>query len=123
MAANREDGMEIRISTELLSSRELKEHLEGHLEPAQDVELELRRRTTRSIDPEVLVALVGAGGAAIHALIVGIFQVLSAKQGQKIVIQGSNGRRVEATGQRSAEEIEDLVRQAREIDAQRIIVR
>ncbi len=117
--------MQIQIMTELVAAGELKSTLEEQLGETEGLDLELRKAEApvRGADPTVLVALVGAGSAALGTLLGGIFQVMVAKHGKKVVISGSQGRRVELTGKFTKEEVDDLVRQAREIDAEQIYLR
>lgn len=117
--------MQIEIMTELVATGELKSTLEDQLAGTEGVALEVRESevAVRGVDPTVLVALVGAGGTALGALLAGIFKIMEAKYAKKIVISGSQGRRVELTGEFTKEQIDELVRQAREIDAEQIYIR
>lgn len=69
-------------------------------------------RQTRSFDPTVLVAIVGAAGTAIGALITGALQIAQTRRGTGIVIQGRDGTRVEAPSSVSDEQLSTLVRSA-----------
>jgi alpha-galactosidase/6-phospho-beta-glucosidase family protein len=91
----------------------------------EGITLELREAQVpvRGVDPIVLVALVGAGSTALGALVAGVFKIMEAKYGRKIVISGSQGRRVELTGEFTKEQIDEFVRQAREIDAEQIYIK
>ena len=117
--------MQIQIMTELVAASELKSTLENELAGTEGVALELREfeSAVRGVDPTVLVALVGAGGTALGALLAGIFKVMEAKYARKIVISGSQGRRVELKGEFTEEQVSELVRQAREIDAEQIYIK
>src|SRR5262245_41209271 len=113
--------MQIKIMTNLIATGELKSALEEQIGETEGLRLELPKTdTARGFDPTFLVALVGVGSTALGALLGGIFKIMEAKQGRTIVINGSKGRRVELKGTFTKEEIEEAVRQAREIDAEQI---
>lgn len=117
--------MQIQIMTELIAAGELKSTLEDQLAGTEGVALEIRESeaAVRGVDPTILVALVGAGGTAFGALLAGIFKIMEAKYARKIVINGSQGRRVELSGEFTKEQVDELVRQAREIDVEQIYIR
>jgi hypothetical protein len=60
-------------------------------------DLSLRRPKTRfrDVDPAMLVAIVGAAGSSLTALVAGVLQVISAKGGQRITIETSSGARID----------------------------
>jgi hypothetical protein len=120
-----EGHMQIQIMTELIAAGELKSTLEDQLAGTEGVALEIRESeaAVRGVDPTILVALVGAGGTAFGALLAGIFKIMEAKYARKIVINGSQGRRVELSGEFTKEQVDELVRQAREIDVEQIYIR
>ena len=124
------EEMQIRIITDLLASEQLQTALVNELgrggsESAEGIVFDLRTTAdpSRGIDATVLVALVGAGSAAFGALLAGIANVMVARQGRKVVINGSQGRRLELTGQFTKQEIDQFIQQAREIDAEQIIIK
>lgn len=70
-----------------------------------------------------MVAAVGAGSAAISAIIAGIFRVLESRSqrvSSKIVIQGSDGRKIEVPGDTPTERIEKLMQLAKDFQPSRI---
>ena len=50
------------------------------------------RQRFRATDPAMLVAIVGAAGSALTALVTGILQVISTKGGQRVTIENTVGR-------------------------------
>ena len=88
-----------------------------------DVGLHLRNNPDldrASIDPTVLVALIGTGGAALTALIQGILQILTPKQ--TLVLRGKSGRSLEVPASTSKEKLLELVDTVKELDVEEIIV-
>jgi hypothetical protein len=88
----------------------------------RDQPIGLRVERTRSQEAAILVAIVGASGAALGALITGILRVAVQKGAQQIVIYGRSGRKIEAPAHTSREQLDDLVRIARELDVDRIVL-
>jgi hypothetical protein len=64
----------------------------------------------RATDPAMLVAIVGAAGSALTALVTGILQVISVRGGQRITIETSSGARIDVPASLSQEEVQQLVR-------------
>jgi len=71
---------------------------------------------------EVTIALAGAIGALLGAIITAIVRYAGERQKRKIVIKGATGRSVEVPADLRPEEIKILIDQAREIDVQTIEV-
>ncbi len=111
---------EISIRSSELSAADLIQSLVAPDSGNGDLRLELRQRGTRvrSIDQTVLVAIVGASGTALGALIAGVLNLAAQKGGRKVIIVGRTGRRLEITGRPTPEELEGYVQIAREIDAE-----
>ena len=70
----------------------------------------------RTVDPAILVAIVGASGAALGALVTGLLRIAQKKGTQKIVIQGRDGRRLEVPADTSTERIGELLQVVRGMD-------
>lgn len=89
--------MELRIFAAGIANSELLPRLSKELPPDSDVELRVAasETNTRSLDPTVLVAIVGSSGAALGALIAGLLKVAISVKSRKIIIQGPDGVRVE----------------------------
>lgn len=89
--------MELRIFAAGIANSELLPRLSKELPPDSDVELRVAasETNTRSLDPTVLVAIVGSSGTALGALIAGLLKVAISVKSRKIIIQGPDGVRVE----------------------------
>ena len=79
--------------------------------PDSPWDIVLRRPKTRfrNADPAMLVAIVGAAGSSLTALVAGIFQVINAKGSQRITIETSSGARVDIPASLSVSEREAVL--------------
>lgn len=97
-------------------------HIKSTLHGKEDLENEVKSLgltiatpadlADRAIDPTVLVALVGAGGTALGAIITGVIQLVKIKlQGNAgvIIVQAADGRRVEIPANIPAEKLDVLI--------------
>jgi hypothetical protein len=71
----------------------LNEHFSGHLDPPR-LYVKPNASRFRTIDPTVLVAIVGVSGTALGALISELLKLAQQKKGQQVVIQGKNGAKL-----------------------------
>jgi hypothetical protein len=108
----------ISLYADDLSSKALCDLLSPELLDAPDVRLEVRQ--FRSPETAILVAIVGAVGTGLGALIAGILKVAAQKGTSKVVLQGRSGRRVEVPANCPSDKIEEYVRLAKELDVGRI---
>jgi hypothetical protein len=85
-----------------------------------DLHFELRSsEMTRNtgIDPTVLVAIVSGTSSALTALIMGLLQILQRRKSKgKIIIELSNGTKIEAELGAPREEIDYLIEKAKELN-------
>ena len=118
--------IQILIDSGLMSAEELKEQLEDTLS-GNNAEARLRTERLgiriRGMDPTILVAVVGAAGVSLGALISGLFQVAQQKSLKKIVVQSRDGARLEFPADTKPEEIDMLIEKVRALEAWRIILR
>lgn len=117
--------MQIEISSETMPSINLKEYLEPQLSSIHsDVTLELRKAKARlrHVDPTTLVAIVGAVGTGLGALITGLLQIAKQSSANKIIIQSEDGARIEFPADMTSEEIDMLIKKMGKLNAQRIIM-
>jgi len=94
---------------------DLREHL-----TTSEIALELEEM--RGIDTAVLVAIVGAAGTAVGALIGGVLNFAAKKGAQQIIIQGKNGRKLEIPVDTSEDRLAELVAAAKDLDVDRILI-
>lgn len=106
--------MEIVIALNAKSrpAAEIKDSLEQQLAPAaSDVRLELREPKVRyrGLDPNVLVAVVGAAGAGLGALITGLLQVGQQMAARKIVLEAQGGQKLEVPADTPTDKLDLLL--------------
>lgn len=95
----------------------LESALEGELK--SDI-VKLRIERTRSLEAAVLIAIVGAAGTALGALITGVLKVAAQKGTRSVVIHGRSGRKIEVPVDTPSERLEEFVRLAKDLDVDRI---
>lgn len=72
-----------------------------------------------ALDPATIIV---SGASVLSALITALFAYLSTRKSGAIIITGSNGRKLEIPKGTSKEEIEYYIQQARNLDAEQIIL-
>lgn len=110
----------ITIQSQQSSASELHQMLAPALSEAADTRLEVKQ--FRAAETAVLVAVVGALGTGLGALITGILKVAAEKGRAAIVLQGRSGRRVEVPADSPPERIAEYVELAKTLDVGRIEV-
>src|SRR5262245_60604162 len=109
--------MEVEITSESMTSDELQDALTAHVVD-DGVTFEQRTPQYRTgIEVAVVVALITGGGAALSAVVTGLFTLAAASRttGKKIVIRGREGS-IEIPADTPAEDIPKLIELAREFD-------
>jgi len=99
-----------------------KKRLREVLPEEPDIVLALRpaAEEIRTIDPTVLVAIVGMGGTAVGTLLGGLLKIVEKTKEQTITITGKTGRKVEITGKPDEELLRQCIKLAKELDVDRI---
>jgi hypothetical protein len=105
--------MEIQIEIDAGDKplREVKDSLEAQgVLNESDVKLEMRtpKIKYRGIDPTMLVAIVGAAGAGLGALITGLLQIGKEIAARKIVLE-AGGQKLEVPASTSPEQLDHLL--------------
>jgi predicted ribonuclease YlaK len=104
--------IQIALNAEHTSLQEIKEQLETQAGVAgADVQLELREAKVkyRALDPTVLVAIVGAAGTGLGALITGLLQVGQQLAAKKIVLEAQGGQKLEVPASTPLDKIDHLL--------------
>ena len=102
----------IALNSRSRPAAEIKESLERQLTPgAADVQLELRTPKVkyRGLDPNVLVAVVGAAGAGLGALITGLMQLRNQMAARKIVLEAQDGQKLEVPADTPMDKLDQLL--------------
>ncbi|WP_323972176.1 hypothetical protein [Aeromonas hydrophila] len=113
--------MEIKLETRVSSQAHLASLLKGVL-PAEVRIMHKGTKTFRGVDPTVLVAVVGAGGTVVGALITGLLSVLAQARAKSIIVVGKSGWRVEVPSTMTSSDLHSLIDEAKELDIEKIIV-
>src|ERR1041385_128358 len=104
--------IQIALGAEDVTLQEVKESLETRPECAgAGVHLELRTPKVkyRAIDPTVLVAMVGAAGTGLGALITGLLQVGQQLAAKKIVLEAQGGQKLEVPADTPLDKLDHLL--------------
>ena len=116
------------LSSASILPRDLKQQLEaspyeaGSLYTLQLEEEPVHYRSAGSPETIVLVAVVGAVGSGLAALLTGLLQLVKQRASQKILIQSRNGTRLEVPASTPIADIDSLIEKIREMDIERIDV-
>ena len=110
-------GFEISIGSSKYSREQIKNIVKniGEKEPLKIHELEAGARS-RGMDPTVLVAIVGAAGTGVGALIAGLFQLISGKKDERIVFRSSSGISIEFPAHLSARELDEKIQKLKQLE-------
>jgi hypothetical protein len=84
------------------------------------VRIERPSRVSSARSPEVLVALIGAGGVALGAFLKGLFDLAVAKGASKIVLKAADGTSLEAPANLSEQRFSHLLKQLQELTLKRV---
>lgn len=111
---------EIPIRWDGQTAQTLFDLLGPHL-PADQVALKVKTTDAQGAitDPAILVAVVSGTSAAVSALITGLLELVQQRH-QKIVLQATNGRRLEIPANSSPERIKELVDILEQMEIERI---
>ena len=113
--------MEIQIAIPSGGStlQEVKQSLEANAEyAASDMQLEIRTAKVkyRSIDPTILVAIVGAAGTGIGALITGLLQMGQQLSAKKITLEAQGGQKLEVPANTPLDKIDQLLERLKQMN-------
>jgi hypothetical protein len=111
---------EVTIESALIRGTELQRLFEDALPLDSGIQLDLRERDApdRSLDPTVLVAVVGAVGPVLAALVRGAVEAAKAKHAGRIVLRGRTGRSVEVPASTPIEQLDLYIRKAKQLDTE-----
>jgi hypothetical protein len=117
---NNRDSIEISIVCYGTDADDLRYILEGYLMGLEDtptLRIETQGSRFRTLDPSILVAVVGVAGTALGALIAGLLKVSQERASQRIVIQGKDGTKLELPANTPPEKIDELIEKIRKMNA------
>lgn len=120
--------LQVRISSESIKIREIKELLESRPDWNNSgvtltiKEPKVRLRSSLGLDPTVIVAIIEAAGIGLAALITGLMHIVKKSPGKTIIIKGKNGAMLKVPSDTSLEEIDVLIKKAKELDLDEIVL-
>jgi hypothetical protein len=74
---------------------------------------------SRGLDPTILVAIVGATGTGVGALVAGLFQLVNGRKGEKIVLRSSSGMTIEFPADLSPEKLNEMILKLKQLEDQK----
>lgn len=112
--AEPDDGAEtweVVIESDSYSKTEILEHLTATNLSADGIAVELRkpRWSFRAVDTAILVAIIGAAGSNLTALVAGLLQLRTHHKDRHISIELASGDKIDVPADISAEELNKLV--------------
>lgn len=113
--AGSDDGAEVWevvIESDSYSKTAILKHLTATNLSAEGVAVELRKphRTFRAVDAAILVAIVGAAGSNLAALIAGLLQLRTNHKSRQISIELASGDKIDVPADISEEALSKLVK-------------
>ena len=112
--------MEITIvaDPELISVQDLKTHLENQSALDREHITFAIPQKFAGIDPAVVVALLGATGTVVSALVTALLALEQQSRSGRVVIQTERGQRIEIPVDTPIEKLEEIIAQLKELDSQ-----
>jgi hypothetical protein len=115
--------MQIKIirTDDTFCSQDLKDYFEKM--PGWDTSVTLKIeqpqvKATRTIDPTVLVAIIGIVGTSLGALIAGLLQILQEKHRERIVLVTKSGLRIEVEARNAMDKVPELIKLVQSMDVE-----
>ncbi|WP_048153754.1 hypothetical protein [Methanosarcina sp. Kolksee] len=113
---------QIIIESSTITLKDLKQHLEENIKNGIHLEIRESRVKERNIPQEVLIAAIGTSGTILGVLITSLFQYVSAKRNEIIVVEVGDVR-IEVPANVSEEKLDRLIQLVKSAKETRIIVR
>lgn len=112
----------IRIKSENFSIQELSTFLEKTSNNEYKIAFDDEENVevgSLNLEP---VTLIATGASILSAIISGLWTYLGQKNAGKIIIVGKNGRRLEIPSETPKEQVQELIKLAKDLDVENIIV-
>jgi len=119
--------MEIKLQVDprIMSLTVFKEQLQAEADSSEsEFTIEMRKTgdVLRSIDPTIIVAVVGAAGTALGALIYGLAKIAQQAGAKTILIQTRHGDRLEFPANFTPNQIDVLIEKLKKLEIERISI-
>lgn len=112
---------EIEIETKVTSIGYLHNVLSKAIGP--DVRLEQRGRSpTRGLDPSVLVAIIGATGTSVAALLAGLLSIREKAKAGRILLVSRTGDQIEVPANTPTHRINELLGQLKSMEVVKVVL-
>ena len=105
------EELQIGVAANEIEAGVIKDALHRALDGRDDLKLSRKDkdRRVRSLEPTIMVAIVGGVSAALSALITSVLQIAREHKAGKIVLQSKTGARIEVPSNISREKLDELV--------------
>jgi hypothetical protein len=107
---------ELSISSHKYSYEQIQNILKRDDSSLQTYKKKAGGHSRGSLEPTVIVAVVGATGTVVGALIAGLFQLINGKKGEKILFRSSQGATIEFPANLSPHELEEKIQKLKHLD-------
>src|SRR5687767_7843673 len=111
-------GLEVSIHSSKYSSEQIESKLSHILVEREtwNILQPERKVRVRGMDTTILIAIVGASGTALGTLISGLFQMISDKRAEKIVLRASNGITIEFPANLPPKKLDEMLNKLKELE-------
>lgn len=117
----------ISIDSDLMSLAQAKQAIQTCLDASEECSINLEMRPAenkiRIVESVVLVAIVGAAGTALGALITGLLRFVQQSSAQTITIHSAGGHELVFPANLKKEHLDELIKMAKDLDGPRIVIR
>jgi hypothetical protein len=115
-------NVKITISSHKYSHEEIKSVLakQNVLDASWKLQNQPSGMSSRGLDTTILVAIVGATGTGVGALIAGLFQLITGKKDEKIVLRTSGGMTIEFPASLSAKRLDEMIDKLKQLEDEKL---
>ena len=113
---------EVVIESNSASPEELRQRLESDVKGAHFETRDTGTKTRDGASQTVLVAVIGAAGPLLGALITAVFQYFTSKKSNRKIVIESDGVRLEAPADLSARKLKSLITRLERAEKTRILL-
>jgi hypothetical protein len=115
--------MEIKIVSQEMASKEIKESLEqipNWMNTQINLELRPTKLRLRNTDPTVLVAIASAASTTLGYLITGILNIVKERQLAKVTIETKDGTKIEIPANYPIKNVDDIIAKLKSLEVVRV---
>jgi len=108
------------VDNKIMSPSELIITLQKSLDDPSAVQITERKSRFRNVDPTITVALIGAAGASLVALINALALVASKTSEKRIVLQSEKGTRLEIPAETDPRDVDKWIDKLKSMEQEKI---